>query len=74
MLGLSTLSARSKINPRMITVENVQESDTRSGINFFQDQEDVQNASFEVKVENEHDIKAELLQFIHCQAMLIEDK
>ena len=41
MLGLSTLSGRSRINGRMITVENVQESDSRSGINFFQDQEDV---------------------------------
>jgi hypothetical protein len=44
-----------------------------SGINFFNENENTNN-SFEVRVENEHDIRADLLQMIHCQAMLIEDQ
>lgn len=47
-------------------------SNNESGIIFFKDQEDIGD-SFEVRVQGEGEIKSDLLQFIHCQAMFLEE-
>ena len=56
---------------RMITVEDANKTNV-SGIQFFQDQEEIDN-DFEVRVENDLDLKGDLLQILHCQALLIEE-
>ncbi len=43
-----------------------------SGIYFFKDQEEIGD-SFEVRVVGEGEVKSDLLQFIHCQAMFLEE-
>lgn len=43
-----------------------------SGLNFFNEADETNN-SFEVRVENELDVRGDLLQIIHLQALYIEN-
>lgn len=64
-------TSSNNLNPKF-GVHNPTKSINESGIYFFQDQQDIGD-SFEVRVVGEGEVKSDLLQFIHCQAMFIEE-
>ncbi|CDW72136.1 UNKNOWN [Stylonychia lemnae] len=70
--GNKDLASRNALGAKYGYNAQQNKSINESGIYFFKDQEDIGD-SFEVRVVGEGELKSDLLQFIHCQAMFLEE-